>query len=96
MFGIFFLNRIPVLQIKDSTQVAYFTNRALCYSKLEQYSEAIQDCRKAIELDSHTGNYSLYFLGICNVIFSNIRYLVKGHYLLGNALIEKKMFTEGK
>ncbi|CAO3693905.1 unnamed protein product [Umbelopsis ramanniana] len=59
--------------IKDSTQVAYFTNRALCYSKLEQYSEAIQDCRKAIELDSHT---------------------VKGHYLLGNALIEKKMFTE--
>ncbi|GAB5589674.1 hypothetical protein Unana1_04574 [Umbelopsis nana] len=59
--------------IKDSTQVTYFTNRALCYSKLEQWDEAIQDCRRAIELDSHT---------------------VKGYYLLGNALIEKKMFTE--
>ncbi|KAG2181134.1 hypothetical protein INT43_008716 [Umbelopsis isabellina] len=41
--------------IKDASQVTYFTNRALCYSKLERYNEAIQDCRRAIELDSHTG-----------------------------------------
>ncbi|KAG2205822.1 hypothetical protein INT47_004005 [Mucor saturninus] len=37
--------------IKDSTVCVYYTNRALCYSKLEKYDQVIADCRKAIELD---------------------------------------------
>ncbi|GAA5805632.1 hypothetical protein HPULCUR_011153 [Helicostylum pulchrum] len=37
--------------IKDSTVCVYYTNRALCYSKLEKYDQVISDCRKAIDLD---------------------------------------------
>lgn len=37
--------------IKDSTVCVYYTNRALCYSKIEKYDQVITDCRKAIELD---------------------------------------------
>ncbi|KAI8972084.1 hypothetical protein BDB01DRAFT_811311 [Pilobolus umbonatus] len=37
--------------IQDSTERVYYTNRALCYSKLEKYDDVIVDCRKAIELD---------------------------------------------
>ncbi|ORZ08354.1 hypothetical protein BCR42DRAFT_424956 [Absidia repens] len=59
--------------IKDSTERIYYTNRALCYSKLEKYDQAINDTRKAIDLDNTT---------------------VKAYYLLGQALIEKKQYTE--
>ncbi|KAI8369815.1 hypothetical protein EDC96DRAFT_503481 [Choanephora cucurbitarum] len=37
--------------IKDSTIGVYYTNRALCYSKLEKYDQVVSDCRKAIEID---------------------------------------------
>ncbi|KAF1802439.1 Stub1 protein [Mucor lusitanicus] len=37
--------------IKDFSVGVYYTNRALCYSKLEQYDNVITDCRKAIEID---------------------------------------------
>ncbi|KAI9364058.1 hypothetical protein BD770DRAFT_439738 [Pilaira anomala] len=40
--------------IKDSTVPVYYTNRALCYSKLEKYDQVISDCRRAIELDPST------------------------------------------
>ena len=38
-------------KIKDPNQVSYYTNRANCYLKLENYTFAIQDSRKALELD---------------------------------------------
>ncbi|SAM05430.1 hypothetical protein [Absidia glauca] len=59
--------------IKDSTKCVYYTNRALCYSKLEKFDLAINDTRKAIELDNTS---------------------VKAYYLLGQALMEKKQYTE--
>ncbi|KAI9474210.1 MAG: Stub1 protein [Benjaminiella poitrasii] len=37
--------------IKDASVCVYYTNRALCYSKLEKYDQVISDCRKAIEID---------------------------------------------
>lgn len=32
----------------------FYTNRALCYFKLQQWPSTIEDCRKAIEFDSHS------------------------------------------
>ncbi|ORX53183.1 the chip U-Box E3 ubiquitin ligase [Hesseltinella vesiculosa] len=48
--------------IKDSTERIYYTNRALCYSKLEKYDHVINDSRKAIELDKSTVK-AYYLLG---------------------------------
>ncbi|KAG1055039.1 hypothetical protein G6F43_002979 [Rhizopus delemar] len=59
--------------IKDSSVPVYYTNRALCYLKLEKYDQVISDCRRAIELDPN---------------------IVKGYYLLGQALTENKQHTE--
>ncbi|KAI9273717.1 hypothetical protein BY458DRAFT_508018 [Sporodiniella umbellata] len=59
--------------IKDPNVPTYYTNRALCNLKSEKYDQVVNDCRKAIELDSS---------------------IVKGYYLLGQALTEKKQHTE--
>ncbi|ORX58636.1 U-box-domain-containing protein [Piromyces finnis] len=47
--------------IKDSGNIVYFTNRALCYIRLKKFEEAINDCQKAIEIDKFSlkGNYLL-------------------------------------
>ncbi|CDH57759.1 hypothetical protein RO3G_09401 [Lichtheimia corymbifera JMRC:FSU:9682] len=46
--------------IKDPNERIYYTNRALCYSKLEQYDNVISDTRKAIDLDSSTGKFGCF------------------------------------
>lgn len=38
--------------IKNPTIPTFFTNRALCYVKLQQWEMAIQDCRRALDMDS--------------------------------------------
>ncbi|KAI7850851.1 hypothetical protein BDC45DRAFT_517299 [Circinella umbellata] len=48
--------------IKDPEERIYYTNRALCYSKLEQYDNVISDTRKAIDLDPTTVK-AYYLLG---------------------------------
>ncbi|KAG0175396.1 hypothetical protein DFQ28_000928 [Apophysomyces sp. BC1034] len=48
--------------IKDSSERVYYTNRALCYSKLEKFDEVVTNCRKAIELDDTTVK-AYYLLG---------------------------------
>ncbi|KAJ8653890.1 hypothetical protein O0I10_010457 [Lichtheimia ornata] len=48
--------------IKDPNERIYYTNRALCYSKLEQYDNVISDTRKAIDLDNTTVK-AYYLLG---------------------------------
>ncbi|KAI8062152.1 hypothetical protein BC940DRAFT_309261 [Gongronella butleri] len=48
--------------IKDSTERIYYTNRALCYSKLEKYEQVVSDSRKAIDLDNTTVK-AFYLLG---------------------------------
>ncbi|XP_037287273.2 STIP1 homology and U-box containing protein 1 isoform X1 [Rhipicephalus microplus] len=37
--------------IKSPSTATYFTNRALCYLKLQQWELACQDCRRALDLD---------------------------------------------
>ncbi|KAH3861330.1 E3 ubiquitin-protein ligase CHIP-like [Dreissena polymorpha] len=49
--------------IKNPYSGTYFTNRALCYLKLKQWENAIQDCRRALELDK-TLVKGHYFMGL--------------------------------
>ncbi|XP_077527148.1 STIP1 homology and U-box containing protein 1 [Haemaphysalis longicornis] len=48
--------------IKSPSTATYFTNRALCYLKLQQWELACQDCRRALELDSSSVK-GHFFLG---------------------------------
>jgi len=50
-------------QIKNPYSGTYFTNRALCYLKLKQWESAVQDCRRALELDK-TSIKGHYFMGL--------------------------------
>ncbi|XP_075515673.1 E3 ubiquitin-protein ligase CHIP-like isoform X1 [Primulina tabacum] len=52
----------------------YWTNRALCHLKRNDWKRVEEDCRRAVELDHHS---------------------VKGHYMLGLALLQRKVFAEG-
>lgn len=47
--------------INNPRVAAYFTNRALCYVRLERWGDAAEDSRKAIELDKDSvkGHYYL-------------------------------------
>lgn len=47
--------------IKNSKNIKYYTNRALCYIRLKKFEEAINDCKRAIEIDKNSlkGNYLL-------------------------------------
>jgi len=40
-----------IIKIKNSKNVVYFTNRALCYIRLKKFDEAITDCKRALEID---------------------------------------------
>ncbi|XP_035696018.1 E3 ubiquitin-protein ligase CHIP-like isoform X1 [Branchiostoma floridae] len=52
--------------IKNQSVATYFTNRALCYLKLQQWELAAQDCRRALELDNRSVK-GHFFLGQCLV-----------------------------
>ncbi|KAK9053558.1 hypothetical protein SSX86_024632 [Deinandra increscens subsp. villosa] len=52
----------------------YWTNRAVCYRKRNDWTKVEADSRKAVELD-HTS--------------------VKGHYMLGLALIQSEKYAQG-
>uniref|UniRef100_A0A3Q3GEC0 E3 ubiquitin-protein ligase CHIP n=1 Tax=Labrus bergylta TaxID=56723 RepID=A0A3Q3GEC0_9LABR len=49
---------------------AYYTNRALCYVKLQQYDKALADCRHALELDSQSVK-AHFFMGQCHLEMEN-------------------------
>lgn len=48
--------------LEKSISSIHYTNRALCYFKLQQWSATIEDCRRAIELDPHSVK-AYFFLG---------------------------------
>nr|XP_032836336.1 E3 ubiquitin-protein ligase CHIP isoform X1 [Petromyzon marinus] len=41
-------------QTRNSLVAAYYTNRALCFVKLQQWEKAVSDCKHALELDSQS------------------------------------------
>lgn len=47
----FFFTTPLMKLIKSPSTATYFTNRALCYLKLQQWELACQDCRRALDLD---------------------------------------------
>ena len=49
-------------QVKNPTVPTFFTNRALCHLKLKKWTQAISDCRRAIELDTNLVK-AHFFLG---------------------------------
>lgn len=52
----------------------YWSNRALCHRKRNDWTKVEEDCRRVIELD---------------------RTSVKGHYMLGLALLQRKAYADG-
>ncbi|XP_068672027.1 E3 ubiquitin-protein ligase CHIP-like [Montipora foliosa] len=48
--------------IKNPSIPTFFTNRALCHLKLKKWTQAISDCRRALELDSNLVK-AHFFLG---------------------------------
>ncbi|XP_047313316.1 E3 ubiquitin-protein ligase CHIP [Impatiens glandulifera] len=52
----------------------YWTNRALCHRKQNDWMKVEEDCRRAIQLDHAS---------------------VKGHYMLGLALLQTQQYAEG-
>ncbi|XP_024975276.1 E3 ubiquitin-protein ligase CHIP [Cynara cardunculus var. scolymus] len=52
----------------------YWTNRALCHRKRNDWTRVEEDCLKAVQLDHKS---------------------VKGHYMLGLALLQRQNFTDG-
>lgn len=48
--------------IEKSPSSTHYTNRALSYFKLQQWSQVIDDCRRAIELDPHSVK-AYFFMG---------------------------------
>ncbi|KAM0051020.1 putative U box domain, tetratricopeptide-like helical domain superfamily [Helianthus debilis subsp. tardiflorus] len=52
----------------------YFTNRALCHRKRNEWARVEEDCMRAVRLDPKS---------------------VKGHYMLGLALLQRENYAEG-
>lgn len=49
--------------VKNPSTATFFTNRALCYLRLKQWELAIQDCKRALELDRRLIK-GHYFMGL--------------------------------
>uniref|UniRef100_A0A9J8AML7 E3 ubiquitin-protein ligase CHIP n=2 Tax=Cyprinus carpio TaxID=7962 RepID=A0A9J8AML7_CYPCA len=55
---------------RNPSVAVYYTNRALCYVKLQQYDKALADCKHALELDSQSVK-AHFFLGQCQLELEN-------------------------
>ncbi|KAM8798503.1 E3 ubiquitin-protein ligase CHIP [Eudromia elegans] len=58
-----FQNRNPLVAV-------YYTNRALCYLKMQQHDKALADCKRALELDGQSVK-AHFFLGQCQLEMEN-------------------------
>lgn len=69
---------------KSPSVATYYTNRALCLIKLQQWNSVVEDCRRAIELDSHSVKAHFYMgqaLSELNHFDESIVYLKRAHEL---------------
>lgn len=53
-------------QTRNPLVAVYYTNRALCYLKMQQLEPALADCRRALELDAQSVK-AHFFLGQCQL-----------------------------
>jgi STIP1 family protein 1 len=59
--------------VRNPSVPTFFTNRALCHLKLQQWESSCQDCRRALDMEPN---------------------LIKGHFFLGQALLETEHFDD--
>lgn len=69
-FGLLQYNLALFFQTHSPSVPAYYTNRALCYVKLQQYNKALVDCRHALELDNQSVK-AHFFMGQCHLEMEN-------------------------
>jgi len=50
---------------RNSSDPSFFTNRALCYMNLKKWSQAADDCRRALELDKSNVKANYFLAKIC-------------------------------
>ncbi|XP_069762318.1 E3 ubiquitin-protein ligase CHIP isoform X1 [Narcine bancroftii] len=55
---------------RNPSVAVYYTNRALCYVKMQQFDKAVGDCKHALELDSQSVK-AHFFLGQCLLEMEN-------------------------
>ncbi|KAL0617190.1 E3 ubiquitin-protein ligase CHIP [Plecturocebus cupreus] len=53
-------------ETRNPLVAVYYTNRALCYLKMQQHEQALADCRRALELDGQSVK-AHFFLGQCQL-----------------------------
>lgn len=58
------------LQNRNPLVAVYYTNRALCYLKMQQHDKALADCKRALELDGQSVK-AHFFLGQCQMEMEN-------------------------
>lgn len=54
------------MQNRNPLVAVYYTNRALCYLKMQQHDKALADCKRALELDGQSVK-AHFFLGQCQM-----------------------------
>ncbi|KAG8550949.1 hypothetical protein GDO81_023878 [Engystomops pustulosus] len=55
---------------RNPSIAVYYTNRALCYLKMQQLDKALADCKHALELDCQSVK-AHFFLGQCQMEMEN-------------------------
>lgn len=58
------------MQTRNPSIAVYYTNRALCYLKMQQLDKALADCKHALELDCQSVK-AHFFLGQCQMEMEN-------------------------
>ena len=66
------INSYSTAIIKTPTNSKLFTNRALCYLRLENYDKALADALKAIELDNENIK-GIYYRGLAELGLDDVR-----------------------
>jgi len=56
--------------VKNPSSATYYTNRALCYLKLQNWAKVVADCQRAIELDPKTVK-GYFFVGQAHLELKN-------------------------
>uniref|UniRef100_A0A8C4RBI7 E3 ubiquitin-protein ligase CHIP n=1 Tax=Eptatretus burgeri TaxID=7764 RepID=A0A8C4RBI7_EPTBU len=94
MFCLYFLPLLSTfVQKRNSSVTAYFTNRALCYVKLQQWDKAVVDCKHALELDTQSVK-GHFFMGQSQLELENYDEAI-GNLQLAHSLAKEQRLNFG-